>query len=131
MNRQFWGVAARGVLPELATLPPGSVYSHDASPAWGWYRRLGLLPNPDWLLGWIRGVPAWAWYQRTLERLPRGYPDSGQEVGGINASKYALVIHELHFNRHDYLIWKAYGTVRPVFVLRSDGVPIVSLYRRP
>ena len=105
MNRQFWGVAARGVLPELATYPAGPVYSHDASPAWGWYQRLGLLP--------------------------KGYPDSGQEVAGVNASSYALVIHELHFNRHDYLIWKAYGTVRPAFVLRSDGVPIVSLYKRP
>jgi len=41
------------------------------------------------------------------------------------------VIHELHFNRHDYLIWKAYGTLRPIAVLTSDGVPIVSLYRRP
>ncbi len=105
MNRQFWGVAARGVLPELRTQPPGSVYSHDASPAWGWYQRLGLLPH--------------------------GYPDSGWEVEGITHSKYALVIHEKHFNRHDYLIWKYYGTVQPIFVLRSDGVPIVSLYKRP
>jgi hypothetical protein len=105
MNRQFWGVAAKGVLPELATLPPGPVYSHDASPAWGWYQRLG--------------------------DLPKGYNDSGNEASGIAASKYALVIHELHFNRHDYLIWKNYNTVRPRFVLRADGVPIVSLYARP
>ena len=105
MNRQFWGVAAKGVLPELATLPPGPVYSHDASPAWGWYQRLG--------------------------DLPKGYPDSGGEGPGIAASKYALVIHELHFNRHDFMIWKAYNTVRPRFVLRADGVPIVSLYARP
>ena len=105
MNRQFWGVAARGVLPVIAKQPPGAVYSHDASPAWGWYQRLGLLP--------------------------RGYPDSGWEVEGIAHSQLALVIHEKHFNRHDYLIWKSYGTVQPIFVLRSDGVPIVSLYKRP
>ena len=37
---------------------------------------------------------------------------------------YALVIHEKHFNRHDYMIWKSYGTVQPVFVLRAAGVPI-------
>jgi hypothetical protein len=105
MNRQFWGVAARGVLPVVAGQPPGPVYSHDASPAWGWYQRLGLLPA--------------------------GHPDAGMEAPGIAASQLALVIHERHFNRHDYLIWKSYGTVRPMFVLRSDGVPIVSVYRRP
>jgi len=105
MNRQFWGVSARGVLPEIATQPLGPVYSHDASPAWGWYERLG--------------------------ELPKGYPDAGNEAAGIAASSYALVIHEKHFNRHDYLIWKSYGTVQPLFVLRSGGVPIVSLYKRP
>ncbi|HEY0254410.1 MAG TPA: glycosyltransferase family 39 protein [Kofleriaceae bacterium] len=105
MNRQFWGVAARGILPELATQPPGSVYSHDASPAWHYYQQYG--------------------------DLPKGYPDSGPEASGIAASKYALVIHEKHFNRHDYMIWKSYGTTQPIFVLRSDGVPIVSLYKRP
>jgi hypothetical protein len=105
MNRQFWGVAARGVLPFLATQPPGPVYSHDASPAWGWYAKLGLLP--------------------------KGFPDSGHEDAGVRASKYAIVIHEKHFNRHDYMIWQSYRTVQPVFVLRADGVPIVSVYRRP
>ena len=105
MNRQFWGVAARGVLPVIAEQPPGPVYTHDASPAWGWYQKLGLLPP--------------------------GHPDSGWEVAGVNASKVAIVIHERHFNRHDYLIWNAYGTTQPIFVLRSDGVPIVSVYRSP
>lgn len=105
MNRQFWGYAARGVLPFLAAQPPGRVYSHDASPAWGAYARDGLLPA--------------------------GRGDSGGEDAGVAASQYALVIHELHFNRHDYMIWSSYGTVQPVFVLRHDGVPIVSVYRRP
>jgi len=109
MNRQFWGLAARGVLPVLASQAPDKgtkpVYSHDASPAWGMYMRLGLLP-------------------RTL-------PDSGWEQVGIDHSQLAIVIHEKHFNRHDYLIWKAYGTVQPLFVLRAHGVPIVSVYRRP
>lgn len=109
MNRQFWGVAARGVLDALATDPPAEgsapVYSHDASPAWGLYIKEGLLPK--WL------------------------PDAGWEQSGITASKRAIVIHEKHFNRHDYMIWNSYGTVQPVFVLRADGVPIVSVYRRP
>jgi hypothetical protein len=29
------------------------------------------------------------------------------------------------------MIWKSYGTLKPVFVLRSEGVPIVSVYKRP
>jgi 4-amino-4-deoxy-L-arabinose transferase-like glycosyltransferase len=109
MNRQFWGVAMRGVLGRLAALaqPTGNtyVYTHDASPAWGLYQRLGLVP-------------------KTLV-------DAGWEQGGIDRSELAVVIHELHFNRHDYLIWSSYGTVRPSYVLTSDGVPIVSIYRRP
>ncbi|HEU0032394.1 MAG TPA: glycosyltransferase family 39 protein [Kofleriaceae bacterium] len=109
MNRQFWGVSARGVLPVLEALPPPppgqklAVYWHDASPAWGFYAK----------------------------QLPRYVDNAGQEQAGIDRSQIALVIHELHFNRHDYMIWKTYGTVQPMFVLRSDGVPIVSVYRRP
>lgn len=105
MNRQFWGYAARGVTDFLRTRPPGPVYSHDASLAWGIYLRDRLLPA--------------------------GFRDSGAEDGGIAASQYALVIHERHFARHDFLIWASYGTVQPVYVLRVDGVPIVSVYERP
>jgi len=109
MNRQFWGVAARGVLARLAAEAPATgtrfVYTHDASPAWGTYQRQGLVP-------------------RTLV-------DAGWEQGGIDRSQLALVIHERHFNRHDYLIWSSYGTVQPIYVLCTGGVPIVSVYRRP
>ena len=108
MNRQFWGYAARGVLPYLNENTAGTVkvYTHDASPAWGKYKELGLV-RP-------------------------GVNDSGSEYsGGVAKSDYAIVVHELHFNRHDYLIWSAYGTVQPVFVLTTDGVPIVSVYARP
>jgi 4-amino-4-deoxy-L-arabinose transferase-like glycosyltransferase len=108
MNRQFWGVAARGVLPALSAAAPAQgtapVYSHDASPAWGIYLRDGLVP--------------------------RSMPDAGHEEGGIANSRFAIVIHEKHFNRHDYLVWKSYGTVQPWFVLRAGGVPIVTVYRR-
>jgi hypothetical protein len=111
MNRQFWGVSARGALPALAREAPASgtrpVYIHDVAPAaWGLYRKQGLLPA--------------------------SLPDAGHEnSGGIARSQLAIVIHERHFNRHDYLIWQAYGTLRPIYVLRADGVPIVSVYRRP
>jgi len=73
----------------------GAVYSHDASPAWGWYERLGLLAH--------------------------GHPDSGHEEAGVAASKYAIVIHEKHFNRHDYLIWKSYGKKRMRFLQPLKG----------
>lgn len=110
MNRQFWGYAARGVLDELNRLAPGRggpekpVYTHDASPAWPLYRKSGLLAP--------------------------GLPDAGHEHAGIRRSKIAIVIHERHFNRHIYMIWDAYGTVKPVYVLTFQGVPLVSVYAR-
>jgi 4-amino-4-deoxy-L-arabinose transferase-like glycosyltransferase len=109
MNRQFWGVSARGVLARLAAeaAPTGTtyVYTHDASPAWASYQRLGLVPA--------------------------ALVDAGWEQAGIDRSQLAIVIHERHFNRHDYLIWRSYGTVQPIYVLGAAGVPIVSVYRRP
>jgi hypothetical protein len=109
MNRQFWGYAARGVLPELERLAPKTgtvaVYTHDAQPAWPLYHRYGLVD--------------------------RRLVDSGREEQGVRRSHLALVIHEKHFNRHDYMIWAAYETVQPVFVLTAGGVPIVSVYQRP
>jgi hypothetical protein len=108
MNRQFWGYSASGVLPYLnrfsETGGAVAVYSHDASPAWPLYAEEGLLA-------------------KTL-------PDAGRELVGIRRSKIAIVIHERHFNRHDYLIWEAYQKVQPSFVLLHQGVPVVSVYVR-
>lgn len=109
MNRQFWGVSAPGVFEALQRegkpKPEKSLYWHDASPAAGFYLK--------------------------HDRVPPNMGHSGQEDYGVRSSKLALVIHELHFNRHDYMIWREYGTVQPMFVLRSDGVPIISVYKRP
>ncbi len=117
LNRQFWGVAARGVTPYLARQPAGPTYTHDASPAWrDVYRKQHLVdahPDAGNERGWVSSA-----------RCQSG-------PGGIERSDFALVIHELHFNRHDFLIWQEYGTVQPAYVLRTDGVPIVSVYRRP
>jgi Dolichyl-phosphate-mannose-protein mannosyltransferase len=110
MNRQFWGYSVRGVLPYLDQLAPApgqparAVYTHDASPAWPIYRSQGLAAP--------------------------GLPDAGHERQGVARSAIALVIHERHFNRHDYMIWDEYGTVRPAYVLTFQGVPIVSVYVR-
>jgi len=113
MNRQFWGVAARGVVDVIRQQPKGAVYTHDASLAWGFYEKFGLVPPGN----------------RDAGEHPTG--DGTWIAPGVTGSRTAIVIHEKHFNRHDYLIWKAYGTVRPIAVLRSDGVPIVSVYARP
>lgn len=110
MNRQFWGYSARGVLSHLAQIAAASerasfpVYTHDASPTWGWYRRLGMRTDK------LR--------------------DAGRERGGVSKSQAAIVVHERHFNRHDYMIWDVYGTVQPSYVLTFQGVPIVSVYQR-
>jgi len=51
MNRQFWGRRGprRAASPRAEAPPAGSpprpVYTHDASPAWGLYQRLGLVPG--------------------------------------------------------------------------------------
>lgn len=108
MNRQFWGYSARGVLPLLnAEAREGkslSVYTHDASMAWSWYQRLRMV-------------------EETVV-------DSGPEDSGIRRSDLAFVVHEKHFNRHDYKIWESYRTTKPVFVLRQQGVPIITVYKR-
>lgn len=110
MNRQFWGYAVRGVLPYLGRLAPAAgqrtrpVYTHDASPAWPMYRSEGLLAA--------------------------NLPDAGHERQGVTRSAIALVIHELHFRRHSYMIWDVYGTVQPAHVLTFQGVPLVSVYVR-
>jgi hypothetical protein len=109
MNRQFWGYSAHGVLPFLNEQAAAGgkleLYAHDADMTFGAYRREG-------------------------EVSPRIHV-TGREEQGVKASDLALVVHELHFNRHDYMIWEEYGTVQPVYVLRYRGVPLVTVYRRP
>jgi hypothetical protein len=107
MNRQFWGYSVFPLLPAFNRwLPQGArLYLHD----WNYdsyimYIRDGLL-RPDLV-------------------------DAGMEIDGIRASDAALVIHERHFNKYDYMIWQTYGHLRPIKVLTLDGVPLVSVYRR-
>lgn len=107
MNRQFWGYSVRGLLPWFnQNLPQGSkIYLHDWNhDSYEIYLRDGLL-RPD-------------------------LKDAGMEISGVRSSDTALVIHERHFNKYEYMIWEVYGTVRPVKVLTLDGVPLVTVYRR-
>jgi hypothetical protein len=107
MNRQFWATAARAVLPFLNQLPEGTrVYLHDINhDAYRIYVREGMLSA--------------------------GVLDSGMEEAGIRASSVAIVIHERHFNRYEFMIWEAYGTTRPVRVIAAEGVPLITIYQRP
>jgi len=108
LNRQFWGYASRQILPDLnaRVVPAAPVYFHDTSyDSYGAYIRDGLL-------------------------LPTVH-NAGMEKPAIESSSWAMVIHELHFNKYDYWIWDAYGTAAPVKVLTLDGVPVLSLYKRP
>lgn len=107
MNRQFWGYSPFGLFDWFArSLPPRTrLYLHD------W--------NHD----------AWELYVRT-GRLRPDIVDAGMEDPGIRSSTAALVIHERHFNKYEYMIWNTYGHLRPSKVLALDGVPLVTVYQR-
>jgi hypothetical protein len=108
LNRQFWGYASRQILPWLneTAKPNASVYFHDTNwDSFNAYQRAGLLR--------------------------RDIRYAGMERPGIDASDYAMVFYELHFNKYDYWIWDAYGNATPARVLDLDGVPILSVYKRP
>jgi hypothetical protein len=108
LNRQFWGYASRQLLPFIDghAARGARVYFHDTNyDSFGAYVRDGLL-RPDIVY-------------------------AGMERPAVDGSDWAMVLHELHFNKYDYWIWDAYQTAAPVQVLDLDGVPVVSLYQRP
>ena len=75
-------------------------------------------------------VPSVAAYVEDRLLRPR-LINAGMERPAIDASDFAIVLHELHFNKYDYWIWDAYGTGAPAEVIDLDGVPVASIYRRP
>lgn len=104
MNRQFWGFTTGSLVQFFnAQVPDGSrVYVCDTT--LGAFHMLAL----DGLIS---------------ERI-RPTLDLAQ-------SDFAIVHHEHHMAEVDYQIWSAYGTTKPTYVLRYDGVPIVSVYANP
>jgi hypothetical protein len=54
-----------------------------------------------------------------------------QGVGSPAEADFAIVHHEQHINEVDYNIWTEYHSVAPDYVLMHDGVPIISVYKRP
>jgi hypothetical protein len=105
LNRQFWGYTTQNAASEYlnASAPRGAtVFIHDTT--WD----------------------AWA----RMQEEGRVRSDL-RAVGAPHEAMFSLVQHELHMNEVDYSIWIADGTDAPVYIVRHDGVPIVSIYRRP
>ncbi len=103
LNRQFWGFTTQGLADYFEKNAPrgATVFIHDT--AWdSWGRMLA---------------------EGRIRADLRG-------VGTISEADFAIVHHELHMAETDFNAWVGYGHVAPDFVLKQDGVPIVSVYRR-
>ncbi|MBX3229002.1 MAG: glycosyltransferase family 39 protein [Labilithrix sp.] len=104
LNRQFWGFTTTSLDPWFRehTKPGDTVYIMDT--AWpSWTRMVDEDRVPKWLRG----------------------------VGSPAEATISIVHHEQHINEVDFNIWTEYGTTAPAYVLTHDGVPIISVYRRP
>jgi 4-amino-4-deoxy-L-arabinose transferase-like glycosyltransferase len=103
MTRQFWGYTTTGVIPWLNEHVPkkGGVFFHDTA-----YPSVRMFQEQGILRPDIR-------------------------VTRIKSSTAALLHHELHMIVDESWIWNAYRTVTPAHVLTYQGVPIVSVYKRP
>jgi len=108
MNRQFWGYSVLPILPWMAAHAPrsGAIYWHD-------------------VLG-----DAILMYERD-GRLPVGIGNLGADEGAIPRSDLGIVIHEKHFTVFEGDFWTPYGTTQPAYVRTREGVPLVTVYRRP
>jgi hypothetical protein len=108
MNRQFWGYSLLPMLDWFARAVPPSraTYWHDVFPdAIGFYLRDG--------------------------RLPPGLGNVGANQEDVARSDIGLVFHERHFLIYEGLFWEAYGSPRTTYVRTREGVPLVTVYRRP
>lgn len=103
MFRQYWGYASRQALPWLNEHadPNERVWSHNATGYAWWWYRDGNLVRDD------------------------------LSTGARASSDYALYHHQKAFTRKHTLLWTEYGTYAPAYVLSHEGVPLVSIYRRP
>ncbi len=105
LNRQFWGYTTQSAAAE---------YLNIKAP-----RGAGVfILDTTW--------DAWA----RMQEEGRVRSDL-RAVGAPSDGLFALVQHELHMNEVDYDIWIADGTDAPAYVVTHDGVPIVSVYKKP
>jgi len=103
MFRQFWGYASRQALPWLA--------EHADS-------RANV---------WSHNTTGDAWWRYRDENLVR----DDLNPSGMRSSDYALYHHQKAFVKKQARLWREYETFAPAHVLSHEGVPLVSLYRRP
>lgn len=108
MNRQFWGYSILPSLDVVVRHVPASrkPYWHD------------MMRPAHWM--YIRDG-----------RLPPGMGDTGIGEEAVPPSDLGVVFHERHFIGYDGLFWETYGTTKPIHVRTREGVPIVTIYRRP
>jgi hypothetical protein len=105
LNRQFWG---------YTTLNAAEEYLNDDAPR----GASVFISDTTWE----------AWGRMQDDKRIRG---DLRAAGVPHEAQFALVQHELHMSEVDYSIWTAYGTDAPAYVVAHDGVPIVSIYKRP
>jgi hypothetical protein len=107
MNRQFWGMATRGLLPWIDAHAPKNarIYWHDT--------------NQSQINMYVRTGRARADLQNT-----------GLEEPGVLNSQLGLVLIEKHFAKYEYWHWDFYGTTQPSIVLCDEDVPMIPLYER-
>jgi hypothetical protein len=105
LNRQFWGYTTQDAAED---------YLNERAP-----RNAPVFIHDTTYDAWMR-----------MEEEGRVRHDL-RAVFAPHESQIALVQHELHMNEVDYSIWVAFGTDAPAYVVTHDGVPIVSVYRRP
>ncbi len=105
LNRQFWGFTTQDAAEDYlnADAPPHSTV-------------------------FILDTTYDAWIHMQSEGRVRS---DLRATGSPQEAQFSLVQHELHMNEVDYSIWMTYGTDAPVHVVTHDGVPIVSIYKRP
>jgi 4-amino-4-deoxy-L-arabinose transferase-like glycosyltransferase len=78
-----------------------------------------------------RGSVFW---QNTTHDAYRMYQADGDlprtiSYGGMEASQYGMIHHQMAFVPLETKIWRAYRTRNPEFVSHHDGVPVLRVYR--
>ncbi len=108
MNRQFWGYS---VQPALGWMTAHQVQSHRTY----WHDVFG-----DALTMYVRDG-----------FMPPGLGNTGVGEEAITNSDLGILIHERHMTVYEGVFWESYGTTRPAYVRDREGVPIMTIYRRP
>lgn len=104
LNRQFWGFTTQSL---------DDYFLKNAKPG----DRVYIMDT------------AWPSWQRMVDE--KRVPPFLQGVGSPAEADFSIVHHEQHINEVDYNIWTEYHSVAPDYVLTHDGVPIISVYKRP